>query len=76
MTYFDRTTKRIMRFKENIMQPKNQQEISIDSITMKELHFLYILYAALVTISIIVFAGEILIYKLMQFRREECVASI
>lgn len=65
MTHFDRRTKLIMHIKDQ-KKHGEQRAISTDSVTMKELHFLYIIFAIGVTFSIVVFVGEILVRKFRQ----------
>lgn len=69
LTYFDRRTKRLMHVRD-LSQLGKHNELSISRISMKELHFLFILYGFGILISITVLIGEILISKYRKFRRD------
>lgn len=64
MTHFERRTKLIMHITLRT-KPINTSALSTTtSISMKELHFLFILYGIGVSISIIIFVGEIFVKML------------
>lgn len=60
MSHFERRTKRIMHIKD-IRRSKKQNEFSTSSISIKQLNFVFILYAIGVSVSSIVFVSEILV---------------
>lgn len=69
MTHYDRRSKRILKIR-NYKEPVNHIESATMFITMKELHFLFVLYAVGVAASIIAFILEIAVYKYRQFRHQ------
>lgn len=68
MSYFERRTKRIMQIKD-FTKPNTNIELSANSVSVKDLHFLFILYMIGVSASIIVLVLEILVSKYKQVWR-------
>lgn len=76
LTHFDRRTKLIMHIK-GVQNSGKKNQILMNSITMKELNFLFILYGIGITASIIVLFGEVTVikYRLLCRNSKEKFAS-
>lgn len=66
MSYFDRKSKHMMHFTNIKETLKYNIELLMTSISIKQLHFLFILFAIGDSIGIIVFIAEIIVSKYRQ----------